>query len=329
MEGFRVLIVGAGSIGERHARCFLRAGAPSVSICEVRAERRAALRERYPLEAVYESFEQVPLEKFDAVIVCVPAHLHVEVSVRALDGGCHVLCEKPLALSTDDADRLLQTVARTDRVAAVAYVYRSIPAAARLRELLQQGRIGVVRHVMAFVGQEFPRFRPDYREIYYSSHATGGGAIHDALSHIVNYVQWCIGLEQRVWCAADHFVLEGVGVEDTATITLYSPARFLASLNMNQFQKPNEVRLEFAGEKGSLALDMEGWRVGIFGNDSWQWESYPIERDDAFVAQAKNFLAAIEGREPVRCTIQEGYETLRTIEAAHQSWRSGAEIHVR
>jgi len=329
MDQLRLLVVGAGSIGERHARCFLRAGVKSVSVCETREERRALLKERYPLDQLYASLDDVPLERFQAVVVCVPANLHVDVSLRALKAGCHVLCEKPLALSTDDADRLVQAITKTNRVTATAYVYRSIPAARRLHELLVGGRIGTVRHIVAVCGQEFPRYRPDYRDIYYRSHATGGGALHDALSHIVNYVQWCVGLEQSVSCTADHFVLPGVEVEDTASIILYTPGQRLASLNLNQFQKHNEVRLDFAGEKGSLRFDIDGWRVGVYENDAWTWESFPIERDDMYVAQAQSFLAAIEGREPVRCTIQDAYETLRTIEAAHQSWRSGVAIQVR
>ena len=329
MSAPRVLVVGAGSIGERHARCFLSAGVPSVSVVELREQRRAELRERYPLDEIFASLDDVTMADFGVVVVCVPAHLHVDVSIRALDAGCHVFVEKPLALSLDEADRLLDAAAKSGRVTGVAYVYRHIPPVVRLRELLCSGAIGPVRHICTALGQHFPQFRPDFREIYFRSHATGGGTIHDALTHVVNCVQWCVGLEQYVTCRAEHLVLPDIEVEDTAMITLRTPGERLASLNLNQFQLNNDGWMEFAGEVGTLRYEMAGARCGLYKDGEWTWESHPFERDDTFVSEAKNFLAAVEGREAVTCTLEEGYETLRTILAAHESVRSGREIKVR
>jgi len=329
MTDLSVLVIGAGSIGERHARCFLQAAIKRVSICEPREQRRSELKESYPFEALYGSFDEAPLQEIDAVVVCVPAHLHVPLATRALEAGCHVLCEKPLAITMQDADHLLEVAAKSDRVAGVAYVYRSIPACIRIREHIRSGIIGPVRQVTLVSGQEFPKFRPDYREIYYKSHASGGGAIQDALSHMVNFVQWCIGLEEYVYASADHLVLEGVEVEDTASVFLRTPDKYQASFTINQFQKNNENYFKFVGEEGTLVYDIDGWKVGLFKDDEWSWEEFPIERDDMYIAQAKNFIAAIEGREPVKCTLEDGYETLRTIQTALQCVQVKHEIKVR
>lgn len=325
-----VLVVGGGSIGERHTRCLLASGRAVVALCESRAECRAALAAAYPLAATFGDWDAVPLERFDVVVIATPAPLHAPMALRAVRAGCHVLCEKPLTLDVAAAEHLVEAAEKAGVVSGTAYVYRSMPILAELKRRLDAGEIGRVRHVLGAMGQEFPRYRPAYAETYYRDHASGGGAVQDAITHVVNYVQWCVGLETHVCCRAEHLVLPRVAVEDTVALTLRRPGELLVSLTLNQFQKNNDSQIDFAGETGTLRYDLRGARLGLNRGEEWQWSApYTAARDDFFIRQASLFLDAVEGKRPFPCSLAEGAETVRTIAAALASRHEGREIRVR
>ncbi|MFM1749346.1 MAG: hypothetical protein RLZZ188_3012, partial [Verrucomicrobiota bacterium] len=142
----------------------------------------------YGVPAVTDVGAAVASGEFDVTVICTPAHAHVPLATAALTAGCHVLIEKPLSTSLTGIDGLIAARDRSGRQAAVAYVYHVFPFLTAARAFLERGELGPVLQVVAASGQCFPQFRPAYREIYYRDRATGGGAIQDALTHVVNWV---------------------------------------------------------------------------------------------------------------------------------------------
>ncbi len=325
-----VLVVGGGSIGERHLRCFLRSGRARTSLCDVNPELRARLERDYDVAATFDDYDAIDLSAYDVVVMCTPANLHIPMARRAVEAGCHVLCEKPLSTSLDGVDELAEAIDRKGVVFSVAYVMRAMPPLAELKRRIDAGEIGQVMTVTASSGQHFPTYRPAYREIYYTRHETGGGAIQDAVTHVLNFVQWCMGPMASVCCEADHLVLPGVDVEDSAALILRfrnSPA--IGTITLNQFQTNNDARYEFAGTEGTLRREAPSWVLGVCRKEKWTWsepESY--ERDDFFVFQAEAFLDAVDGKAAPVCTLAEAADTLKTILAALQSSREGGRISV-
>src|SRR5580658_9187650 len=189
----RVLIVGAGSIGERHLRCFLATGRAEMSLCELNPELRSQVAEKYGVAQAFERLNEALAAGPEAVVIAVPAHLHTPMMMAAAEAGAHLLVEKPLSTSLEGIDRLLQLVQERRLTAAVAYTLRSHPVLAAMRESVLSGRFGLPVEIVATCGQNFPHCRPAYREIYYRDHATGGGAVQDALTHILDAAQWIAG----------------------------------------------------------------------------------------------------------------------------------------
>jgi predicted dehydrogenase len=198
------------------------------------------------------------------------------------------------------------------------------------REFLKTGELGRVLQASVVCGQHFPTFRPAYREIYYARHEHGGGAIQDALTHIANAVEWLIGPCSRVFCDASHQMLEGVTVEDTVNVCArHNDA--LVSYSMTQFQAPNEVLFQFHGERGSLKIEVHNRRWGVMhhGEAGWDWhETPPLERDDLFITQARDFLEGIEGRPNLLSSFDEGVQTLKFNHAALHSVHVGMPITI-
>ncbi len=247
----RVLIVGVGSIGERHLRCFGQTGRCELSFVEVNPTLRATVADRYRVTATYAQLDDALAHaSFNVAVVCTPAPWHIPQARQLVARGVDVLIEKPLSTSLDGVESLIAEVEAAGRTAAVAYVYRVHPLLSVVRDALRSGRFGAPVELVAVTGQHFPFYRPAYRSIYYTKHETGGGAIQDALTHILNAAEWLVGPIDRLVVDAEHQVLEGVEVEDTVHL-LARHGRVQASYSLNQHQAPNEFTLTVVCERGT------------------------------------------------------------------------------
>jgi predicted dehydrogenase len=206
------------------------------------------------------------------VDVCTPGDGHAEVAIAALEAGKHVLCEKPLANTLDEAEAM---AAAADRAAArgvramTGFNYRRVPAIVLARQLVTDGRIGQIRHVRASYLQDWlvdPESPLTWR---LQRERAGSGALGDLGAHIVDLAQYLTGeLIAGVSAATATFVrerpLEGGGsgpvtVDDAAVFTARLASGALASFEATRFAtgRKNQLRIELNGERGSLAFDLE------------------------------------------------------------------------
>jgi len=323
---YRVLVVGVGSIGERHVRCFQRTKRVALSICDVDEPLARDVGARYGIETVHTSFSEALESAADAAVICTPAHLHVEMATSLAERGMHLLIEKPLSTTLDGVDDLVAACERCGVRVSVAYVSRAHPALAHMRDAIRSGRFGRPLELVAASGQHFPSYRPAYREIYYRDRATGGGAIQDALTHLVNSGEWIVGPLTKVSADAAHLRLEGVDVEDT----VHAMARHgdvLASYSLNQHQSPNETTLTVVCEGGTCRFEYARGRWSSMTEPDTPWslelELLP-ERDELFVRQAEQFLDVLDGDAAPLCTVEESAQTLRAVLAMLRSVETGS-----
>lgn len=315
-----VLVVGGGSIGERHLRCFQQAGGCRLALCESHDERRREVAQRYGVEALA-SVADAAARPWHAAVICTPAHLHVAHAEQLAPRTASLLIEKPLATKLDEATRLRSSLA--GKTVRVAYVFRTHPAVQAVKQLLATGELGELLQLTIVGGQNFPAFRPAYREIYYADRATGGGAIQDAATHMFDLIQHLAGRIDWVFCDAAHQALEGVTVEDTVHVAARAGGgRVLVSLAQNQFMPPNELHVQLNGRRGTAKLLLHEHRWGVIrhGESSWTW-SPPLveERDALFRAQARQFLAACAGAADDLCRLDDALHTLGVNLAALES----------
>lgn len=327
MTRHRVLIVGVGSIGERHLRCFQATGRAEVALCEVNAGLRTAVAEHYRVASAFAAVEEALAAspgprrwwwRRRRTCTC--------RSPCTACAGCHVLIEKPLATTRTDVDVLLRQVHDSGRIGAVAYVYRAHPALQAMRQALRDGRFGEPVQFVASCGQHFPFYRPAYRDTYYRDPATGGGAVQDALTHVVNAAEWLIGPPDRLVADVDHLVLEGVAVEDTVHL-LTRHGRRMGCFSLNQHQAANETTLTVVCDRGTAQFEYHHnrWRWQTAPDGGWQDEPFPaLQRDTLFVRQAETFLDAVEGRGEPFCSVADGARTLAANLAILRSARTQA-----
>ncbi|MGW0531411.1 Gfo/Idh/MocA family protein [Streptomyces sp. NPDC003032] len=219
----------------------------------------------------------------DLVDICTPGDSHAEIAVAALEAGKHVLCEKPLANTVEEAEAMAEAAERArarGQVAMVGFNYRRVPALALARRMVAEGRLGALRHVRLtylqdwLVNADFPLTWRLLKE------RAGSGALGDLGAHIVDLAHYLTG-EQVAGVSAltETFVrerplLEGassgltavggarrgtVTVDDAAVFTGRFPSGALASFEATRFAagRKNALRVELNGSDGSLAFDLE------------------------------------------------------------------------
>jgi predicted dehydrogenase len=219
---------------------------------------------------------RVLVERDDVQLVdiCVPGDLHAEIAIAALEAGKHVLCEKPLANTLPEASAMAAAAARASARGVrsmIGFNYRRVPALALARRLVEEGRIGEIRHVRATYLQDWlvdPAFPLTWR---LQRERAGSGALGDLGAHVVDLAQYLTGsLITGVSGVAATFVtkrpLPGsaadsgpVTVDDAALFTARLDTGALASFEATRFAtgRKNQLRIELNGERGSLAFDLE------------------------------------------------------------------------
>lgn len=224
----------------------------------------------------------VERDDVDLVDVCTPGDTHAEIAIAALEAGKHVLCEKPLANSLAEAEAMVAaaaTAAERGVLAMVGFTYRRVPAVRLARLLVEEGRVGEVRHVRAQYLQDWladPAVPLSWR---LDKAKAGSGALGDIGAHVIDLAQYVTGerltgvnglLETFVRerpVAAGFAGLSGTAGEGTGPVTVDDAAVFfgrlsgggLASFEATRFAtgRKNAIRLEINGSRGSLAFDFE------------------------------------------------------------------------
>lgn len=309
----RVLVVGVGSIGERHLRCFKATGRAVLGIVETNAALCAIIAQRYEIPDAFASLDLAMANRWDGAVVATPANTHLPISVQLARAGTHLLIEKPLATSLDGIGELNQTIARHQVTACVGYTLRSHPLLQALHDTVKSGKFGEPVNAVIVGGQYFPAFRPAYREIYYARRASGGGAIQDALTHLLNAGEWMLGPIDKLCADAAHLALPGVDVEDTVhVIARHGPV--LASYTLNQHQAPNETSVTIVCRQGTLRAELHTGLLRTMTEPSGTWQDQSLaikDRDEIYTAQANRFMDGMETGKITLCSIEEAAQTLR------------------
>jgi predicted dehydrogenase len=224
----------------------------------------------------------VDRDDVDLVDICTPGDLHAEIAIAALEAGKHVLCEKPLANSVEEAEAMTlaaETAAGAGVRSMVGFTYRRVPAVALARQLVADGRIGTVHHVRAQYLQDWivdPEAPLSWR---LDKTKAGSGALGDIGAHIIDLAQFITGdpitrvtgrlrtfVEERPQ-PAEHAGLAGTAGTGRGPVTVDDAAAFLAEFRsgaLGVFEatrfangRKNAIRIEVNGSQGSLAFDFE------------------------------------------------------------------------
>ena len=258
----------------------------------------------------------------DAVYIPLPNALHVEWTLRALDAGKHVLCEKPLALTAEDVARVEAVARARALVVAEAFMYRHEPLIARAAELVRGGEVGAIISMSA--GFTYLQTRsPDVR----LAAALGGGSLWDVGCYGVSVVRLMAGAEPRavMGCAA----MTPAGVDESFTGLLQFDDGAIATVH-SSFRTPYRTWLEVVGGRGVLTVanpfrPAQSDAIEIHRNDDVRRET--VEGSPVlFVRQIDDFVAAVlDGRAPA-VSLEDSRGNAAALAALSESARFGRAV---
>ena len=256
----RMGVIGIGNMGSEHCR-ILRSGrvpeAELTAVADVRADRLCWAREKLSGVQVFASAgELIASGACDAVIVAVPHPSHPEITVKALEGGLHVLCEKPIAVSAAEARCMQEAAQRTGKTFALMFNQRTNGLYKRMKQLLDSGELGAIKRVNWIITDWYRT------QLYYDSGAwratwlgEGGGVLLNQCPHQLDLLQWLCGMPVKVQAHCHEGKWHDIEVEDDVTAYLEfangATGAFIASTG----DLPGVNRLEITCDRGRLLCE--------------------------------------------------------------------------
>ena len=288
-------------------------------------ERAKAYAAEWTIPRVRGSYEALVGDpEIDVIYIGLPNSLHVEWTVRCLEAGKHVLCEKPLALTVEDVDRIQAAATRAARVATEAFMYRHQPLTHAAEAVVKSGRLGAIR---GFKGAfTFPLTREGDVRL---DPALGGGSLWDVGCYPLSYSCFLAGDAPVEVVGWQHASPAGVDMEFAGMM------RF-ADGSIAQFDSgfigPFRAEMEVVGTAAALRItrpfrtDRMSRLLLTIGDDT---ESLPFVQEPPFAGEIADMeAAAVDGR-PARIPLSESRRTAAAILGLYESARSGRPVRLR
>jgi predicted dehydrogenase len=324
-----ILIIGSGSVGKRHARNLAALGC-RISCVDPRAERRAELAAETPVVGDFATVEEaLQAGGLYGVVVASPTAYHPANTIAALEAKLPVLLEKPVAKTAAEAKTMLAAQKRSGVPVLLGYTWRWWPPLRRIRALLEEKTIGTLRHVQFHMSAHLADWHPwePYQEFFMASAAQGGGALLDE-SHWIDLMGWLFGKPQQLIGRVEKISDLEIDADDNVDVLASFANGLRVSLHLDLYGRPHEKFIRFIGEGGTLMWSADPNRIAISSDaaQNWQEQIFAHERNDMFVAVAKEFLEVVAGRAEPSCTLAEGIGVMELIEAIRTSSKDGRAV---
>jgi predicted dehydrogenase len=330
-----VCVVGCGDMGTRHAACWDNvAEARVVAVVDVREDRAEKLARAHGLDTWHTDYRAaVPLEDVDVVSVCVPTCLHPEVAIFSADHSRHVLSEKPIALTLEQADGMIEAAERNGVKLGVGFMRRHSPVLHALRDWLAAGNLG--RPVM-YHAADVRQVRPK-REMH--DVKANGGPVIDMGVHVFDLWRFIFDSEpvevfaQGLEMASERRELDHIEqvAYDTASVLVRYASRdmgtFFVSWGLPPGVNPTSAPDQILGPKGYVQVTYgtadQSAQVMVEGGE---WEPVAASEQNMYEREIASFARAILEDEPFLASGEDGKAALRVALAALESIDTGQAV---
>ncbi|SFK16459.1 Predicted dehydrogenase [Halobacillus dabanensis] len=261
MTTLKIAVIGCGSIAQnRHLLEYdANEQVEITAVCDIVEERAQEIARKYGATA-YTSYEQLLKEEnVDAVSVCTPNYLHAPVSIAALNAGAHVLCEKPMATSKEEAEDMIAAAEKNGKKLMIGHNQRFVPSHVKAKELIESGALGKVYSFRTAFGHGGPEGWSAEGEDswFFKKDQAFIGAMGDLGVHKADLLRYILG-EEFVDVAGfvENNAKENITVDDNAVCILRSQSGIVGTMAASWAYNPNEDNSTVIyGEKGTLRLE--------------------------------------------------------------------------
>jgi len=324
-------IIGCGRIAQRHAAHITKRGVLA-AVCDIKKEKADALAVAHGARA-YGSIEALLAgeKNLDVVAVCTPNGLHATHSIQSLDAGFHVLCEKPMAISTESARAMITAAEKNQRRLFIVKQNRFNPPVQAVKQLLQEGRLG---RIFSFQLSCFWNRDAAYYQDWRGTPDLDGGTLFTQFSHFIDLLYWMLGDVHTVQATTANYAHQGIiAFEDTGTALLEMSSGAIGTLNytVNSHARNMEGSLTLFGEKGTVKIggqylnelayqSIDGYRLPDSGpgappNYYGTYEGSMSNHDKVY----DNLVDVLQRNMPMYANAVDGLKTVEIIERIYKA----------
>ena len=285
-----------------------------------------AAAQQFGVPQSYGSYEEMlKAPEIEAVYIPLPNHLHYPWALEALARGKHVLCEKPLALNAEEAQKMRDAFKGSGFRLMEAFMYRFQPRIREVKRLVETGAIGEVRLVRASFSFQITR-RPNIR----LDPTMGGGSLMDVGCYGVNFARYILGEPDEVFAFAH--VGQVSKVDETLTAALRFPGGALAQVD-SSFQVPRRMFAEVVGTGGRIEIPLT-WIPGpgearvIVEQVDGTAETLTFPEVNPYQIMVEEFADAVLSHRPMPLPPADAVANMRVIDALRQSAQTGQPVRL-
>lgn len=325
-------VIGCGYWGPKHVRNFH--GLPETHlawVCDLCQERLDHVKAIYPDIQTTHNYHEVLASDVDAVAIATPVCTHAHLALDALRAGKHVLVEKPMAASSDEAETLIEEAKRRGLVVMVGHTFEYNPAVEAVRDIIASGQLGSVYYINA-VRVNLGLYQPDINVLW------------DLAPHDISILMFILGqAPESASAQGGMYVQTSRGLHDVVYVMLNFPSGVLASIQLSWLDPCKIRRYTIVGSEKMLVYDDvepkdkvliydKGVKVPPFSDTEAEFHlsyrngeavAYPIRWVEPLCAECRDFVDCIRtGRQP-RSSGEDGLKVIQVLEAAQRSLLNG------
>jgi predicted dehydrogenase len=352
-QQLNVAMIGSGFIAKAHSNAFHQVGRffPTPFECRLKV---LCGRNRAKLEGMSSQWgweeintdwrDVVSRQDVQVVDIAVPNALHAPIAIAAAEAGKMVLCEKPLAVSLEQAERMAKTARHLPNM--VWFNYRRVPAIAFSRKLVEEGRVGEPYHYRSLYLNQSGNDPAKASGWRYQRAEAGSGATGDLLAHLIDTALYLNGPITQL-LALTHTFFPSRDVDDAVMFICHFANGSLGSFEATRYGIGcrNRNAFEINGSKGMLRFDLDdmNWlefvdateaprlqasrKILVTGPDHPYWQNFwkpghIIGYEHTFIAALGDFLASLEGNEPFHPNFEDAVRVQRVLDAVERSAKS-------
>ena len=328
----RFVLIGCGRIAERHLQYIQKLG-ELVAVCDIVLAKAQIYKEKSNANAYTNIDDLFLVEKeIDVVVVCTPNGLHADHSIKALNAGCHVLCEKPMALTTNDCCRMIKAAETAGKLLFIVKQNRFNPPVVAVKEVIEKGILGKVYSFQ--LNCFWNRNEKYYQNSWKGTKHLDGGTLFTQFSHFIDLLYWLLGDVKQVKSitanAAHEKIIE---FEDTGVAIVEMMSKAIGTINytVNSYNKNMEGSLTIFGEKGTVKIggeylnkleyqqinhfEIKDLPAGNPANDYGSYRGSMSNHDKVY----ENLLDVLLHNAPMSMSAFEGMKTVEIIEKIYRS----------
>lgn len=334
MPSLNFALIGCGRIAARHAMQMMQFG-KIVAVCDIDTNKAKSFAAEYNCNAYFDLNNLILSEKdIDIAAICTPNGLHAEHSIACLKAGYNVLCEKPLAIKTEDAERMINIAETTGKKLFVVKQNRFNPPVVAVKKAMEEGRLGKIYSMqLSCFWNRNPAY---YQNSWKGSLALDGGTLFTQFSHFIDLMLWLMGDVESMVPFAENFAHQGIiDFEDSGAVLLKFKSGAIGTLNysVNAYHKNMEGSLTLLGEKGTVKIggqylnelnyqEIENYHIEVdssknAANDYGNYQGSMSNHDKVY----ENIINALQQNAKLQVSAFEGMKTVELIEKIYAKLR--------